>query len=242
MELTPPNIVEFSTLESKCSYLENKRSRMEYKYIENIPIDLNNALVKRGWRRFGNYYSRPQCSNCQECLNLRVDAQNFNLSKSVRRTFIKCSNIKFAIQKPTISAEHLELYDKYHKHMEQKKGWKHYSIKPQTYMELYVNGGGDFAREVLYFYGSTLIGVDLIDFIDDGISAIYFFYDPNFHKLSLGRLSMYQQILFAREQNLRWIYLGYYVKDCNSLNYKHQYKPHQILQGNPSLIEPAIWL
>lgn len=234
-------IVEFSTLETKCSYLEGQRTRMAYKFIENATMELNQALVERGWRRFGNYYSRPQCQNCKDCLNLRIDVKNYVFSKSAKRAFKKASPIRYVVQSPTISTEHLKLYDKYHRFMEQKRGWQYYALKPQSYHELYVSGAHNFGKEVLYFFEDKLIGVDLIDFLDDGISSIYFYYDPDFEKFSLGRLSLYEQILLAKEYNLDWIYLGYYVENCQSLKYKALYKPYQILEGNPDLQDDTIW-
>lgn len=237
-----PKIVDFSTLETSCSYLSNQQMCMQYKYIENISMQLNQDLVERGWRRFGRYYSRPQCRNCQSCLNLRIDVQHYEFSRSAKRVFKKAAGIRYVIQSPTLSNDHLALYDKYHKHMEQKRGWKYYVLKPQSYHELYVAGAHNFGKEILYFFNEKLIGVDLVDFIDDGISSIYFYYDPDFEHLSLGRLSIYEQILLAREYNLSWIYLGYYVKECQSLSYKATYKPYQLLQGNPSLDEETHWI
>lgn len=235
-------IIEFSTLETKCSYLDDCKTRMEYKYIENATMELNQELIERGWRRFGNYYSRPQCQKCKLCLSLRIDVRNYNFSRSAKRVFKKAEGIRYVIQAPTISTEHLELYDKYHRHMEQKRGWQYYNLKPQSYHELYVSGAHNFGKEVLYFQGEKLIGVDLIDFLDDGISSIYFYYDPDFEKLSLGRLSIYEQIILAKEYDLEWIYLGYYVQECQSLKYKASYAPYQTLQGNPNLDEDAIWI
>jgi arginine-tRNA-protein transferase len=187
---------------------------MEYKYIENATMELNQALVERGWRRFGHYYSRPQCQKCTSCLSLRIDVKNYDFSRSAKRAFKKAEGLRYVIQSPTISNEHLELYDKYHRFMEQKRGWQYYNLKPQSYHELYVSGAHNFGKEVLYFHGDRLIGVDLIDFLSDGISSIYFFYDPDFEKLSLGRLSIYEQIILAKEYDLDWIYLGYYVEHC----------------------------
>lgn len=235
-------MIEFSTLETKCSYFDGCKTRMEYKYIENATMELNQALIERGWRRFGHYYSRPQCQNCASCLSLRIDVKNYEFSRSAKRAFKKAEGLRYVIQSPTISNEHLELYDKYHRFMEQKRGWQYYNLKPQSYHELYVSGAHNFGKEVLYFHEDQLIGVDLIDFLDDGISSIYFYYDPDFEKLSLGRLSIYEQIILAKEYDLDWIYLGYYVEHCQSLKYKASYAPSQILQGNPNLNEDAIWI
>ncbi len=234
-------VVEFSTLESRCAYLPDRRMRMEYKYIEDCPTLLNQKLVQRGWRRFGEYYSRPNCPTCKECLSLRIDAKNFKFSKSANRTIRKNKDTKIIIQKPTITISHLRLYEKYHRFMEKKKGWKHYEISPNSYHELYVSGAMEFGKEILYFIQNRLVGVDLVDFLPDGISSIYFYYDTDYSNFSLGRFSLYEQIKLAKEYGLEWVYLGYYVKECPSLNYKANYKPYQILKNEPNLNEQAIW-
>lgn len=241
MPSQPSRVVEFSTLEGKCAYLDDKRMRMEYKFIQDCPELLNQKLTQRGWRRFGEYYSRPNCVACKACLSLRIDAANYKFSKSARRTIRKNKNTKILIQTPTLSINHLRLYDKYHAHMEKKKGWKHYSLTPNSYYELYVRGAMKFGKEILYFIDNKLVGVDLVDILSDGISSIYFFYDPDYAHLSLGRFSMYQQIFIAQTRKLPWIYVGYYVEECSSLSYKGDYKPHEILQNNPDLHEPTRW-
>lgn len=234
-------IIEFSTLDSKCAYLDEKSTRMSYKAIKNCSFSLNSELVKRGWRRFGIYYSRPQCKGCEDCLSIRIDANEYKFTKSTRRCFKKNQNTKIIIQTPSVSEKHLELYEKYHKLMSAKKGWKYTKMSPLSYYELYVSGHEEFGKEILYFVDDRLAGVDLIDFTEDGISSIYFFYDPEFAYLSLGRFSLYQQILLARACDLRWIYIGYYVEKCPSLAYKNEYQPYETLEKLPELSDEAIW-
>ncbi|MBR2149421.1 MAG: hypothetical protein IJ965_08360 [Campylobacter sp.] len=89
---------------------------------------------------------------------------------------------------------------------------------------------------------NKLICVDLIDITNDGISSIYCFWDINYAYLSLGKYSLLNQILLAKAHKLPWIYLGFYVKNCESLEYKSDYKPYQILQEYTELDELAIWL
>lgn len=235
------DIVEFSTLESECVYLKDELMKMQYKYIKHSTPSLNAKLISRGWRRFGDYYSRPNCNSCSKCQSLRIDVEKFNFTKSVRKVLSKNLDTKMIIRKPSASKEHLILYEKYHKFMQLKKGWEYYSINLDSYYDLYVKGFGIFGREILYIRDQKLVGVDLVDFLDDGLSSIYFYYDPNFSKFSLGNYSIYKQIEMAKDRELKWIYLGYYVKDCDSLNYKINYKPYEILQNNPNFNEVSIW-
>jgi arginine-tRNA-protein transferase len=125
--------------------------------------------------------------------------------------------------------------------MRDKKGWNYEKTSPQHYYNSFVNGHEEFGYEVLYFDKNKLIGVDLIDVLDDGISSIYFYYDPDYAQLSLGKLSLLMQIKFAKQEEKKWIYLGYYVEQCTSLSYKSEYKPYLTLQGRPSLKSEFVW-
>jgi arginine-tRNA-protein transferase len=228
-------------LEDSCSYLENKTQTMHYKAIENATMQVNQNLIERGYRRFGKMYFRPICHSCQECQSIKIDVNNYNFSKSAKRVIKKASHIQIHVQKPNLSQEHLNLFKKYHLYMKDKKGWKYNETDANHYYSSFVDGSYNYGYEVLYFDEEKLIGVDLIDILDDGISSIYFYYDPSYANLSLGKLSLYKQIEFAKNLNKPWIYLGYYVKECPSLSYKASYKPYLTLDGRPQDNEEYIW-
>ncbi|WP_096018405.1 arginyltransferase [Campylobacter lanienae] len=236
--------IEFSTLDTPCAYLAGKRSRSSYKYIFNASFAYNSTLVEHGYRRFGKYFSKPICDGCSECKSLRIDAEKFKFTKSLRRVISKNNkaNIEVIIARPHISDNHIKLYEKYHKFMQNKRGWEFHPMSYERYYSVYVEGAGEFGFEVDYYDGDRLICVDLIDITADGISSIYCFWDIDYAYLSLGKYSLLNQILIAKAHKLPWIYLGFYVKDCESLEYKSDYKPYQILQDYSELDELAVWL
>lgn len=86
-----------------------------------------------------------------------------------------------------------------------------------------------------------MIGVDLIDVLDDGISSIYFYYDPDYAKLSLGTYSLLYQINLADILDLEWIYLGYWVDGCKAFAYKPKFQPQELLDGFPDITDEAKW-
>jgi len=235
------NLLKEFLLQDKCSYLDNKQQTMHYKMIENCSILENQELIERGYRRFGKMYFRPVCQECDECKSIKIDVANYTFSKSARRIMRKAKDIQVYIQKPTLSYEHLEVFDKYHRFMHHKKGWEYNKTSAEHYYSSFVNGYEEFGYEVLYFFEQRLIAVDLIDILDDGISSIYFYYDPEFANYSLGKLSLYNQIKYAQNSKKQWIYLGYYVKECPSLSYKAEYKPYLTLDGRPAENEPFKW-
>lgn len=235
------DIIEFTTNLTQCVYLKDKTMQISYKYIKECSQELASSLTQRGWRRFGEYFSRPSCEGCSECISVRIDAKNFKWGRSKKRLDKKNSDIKIEIRDLSLSNEHLNLYNKYHKYMRDKKGWEYFEIDKRSYEDLYLKGSSTYSKEILYRLDDRLVGVDLVDIFDDGISSIYFYYDPDFRSRSLGTYSIYKEIEYAKRYSKRWIYLGYSVKDNDSLNYKLRYQPLQKLKNNPTIDELPIW-
>ncbi|MFK5937162.1 MAG: arginyltransferase [Sulfurimonas sp.] len=235
------NLLKEFSLNDKCSYIKGNTQSTHYKMVENCSAQDCQDLIERGFRRFGKMYFRPICNDCQECQSIKIDAQNFTFTKSAKRVLKKATHIKSYLQKPTLTQEHLNLFKKYHLHMKDKKEWDYHETTPEHYYQSFVSGHANFGHEVLYFDENKLIGVDLIDILEDGISSIYFYYDPDYSAYSLGKLSLYKQIQYALKARKKWIYLGYYVEECPSLSYKADYKPYVTLQGRPSEYEEFIW-
>lgn len=235
------NLLKEFSLNDNCSYLKDREQITHYKVINDCSLQKCQDLIERGYRRFGKMYFRPICEGCNECQSIKIDVENFTFSKSQKRVIKKASDINSYIQEPTLSQAHLDLFEKYHLHMKDKKEWSYSETTAEHYYQSFVAGHNGFGYEVLYFDGEKLIGVDLIDILEDGISSIYFYYDPDYSQYSLGKLSLYNQIKFAQGSNKKWIYLGYYVEDCPSLSYKSEYKPYITLEGRPSEDEDFNW-
>ena len=238
---TPPLSTDFCMLDYECAYLADKSVRMHYKHIEKATQTYNTALINRGWRRFGCYYFHPICNGCNECKSIRVDVQNFKLRKSQRKSIKRNKETEIIIQKPSLSQAHIDLYNKYHAFKQKKDDWSHRNISPREYRENFVEGAHDFGKEVLYIKDGKLIGVDLIDILDDGISSIYFYYDPDYPELSLGTYSLLYQVELAKVLELPWIYLGYWVEGCKAFAYKPNFQPQEILDGFPDVNRVSEW-
>jgi arginine-tRNA-protein transferase len=238
---TPPLSTDFCMLDYECAYIADKSVRMHYKHIEKATQAYNTALISRGWRRFGCYYFHPICNGCNECKSIRVDVKNFKLRKSQKKSIKRNKGTEIIIQKPTLSQAHIDLYNKYHAFKQNKDDWSHRNISPREYRENFVEGAHDFGKEVLYIQDGKLIGVDLIDILDDGISSIYFYYDPDYPQLSLGTYSLLYQVELAKVLELPWIYLGYWVEGCKAFAYKPNFQPQEILDGFPDVNTISEW-
>ncbi len=238
--LNPPS-TDFSMLDYDCAYLSDKSVRMNYKYVPYASQQFTTAVIHRGWRRFGKYFFHPICNGCNECKSIRINVNEYKYTKSQRKAIRRNSDTQIIIQKPTLTKAHINLYNKYHKHKEQKDSWKFRTISQREYQENFVDGANDFGKEVLYIKDEKLIGVDLIDILEDGISSIYFYYDPDYDRLSLGVYSLLYQINLAKTLEVDWIYLGYWVEGCKAFAYKPKFQPQEILDGFPHITQLANW-
>ena len=181
------NLLKEFSLNDKCSYIKDLNTVTHYKIIDNCSTTESHNLIERGFRRFGKMFFRPICDGCNECQSIKIDVQNFKFSKSQNRVIKKASFIKSYIQQPSLTGDHLDLFAKYHLHMKDKRSWDYNETTPEHYYNSFVSGHNDFGYEVLYYDENKLIGVDLIDILNDGISSIYFYYDPDYEKYSLGK-------------------------------------------------------
>lgn len=233
--------MEFMEEQKTCSYFEDRLSDTRYRIQHDCSTFTAYSLLERGWRRFGKMSFVPECIECNDCVSMRIDVENFEFSKSDKRVFNKNKDTKIYIQEPSVSLEHLDLYNRYHEHMHGKKSWKFNEISAEDYYSSYVDGAKEYGREILYMRGDKLVAVALCDFFEEGISSVYCFYDHDYEKLSLGRFSILAQIQIAQNHNIPYIYLGYWIKDHYSMGYKEKYQPFEYLVNRPKLDEEPIW-
>jgi len=239
--LLNPRSTDFSMLDYECAYIPGNKVRMNYKYVSSATKTFATAVIARGWRRFGKYFFHPICNGCNECKSIRINTIDYTFSKSQRKAIKRNQETKIIVQEPTLTQAHLDLYNKYHAYKSQHDGWTHRNISQREYSENFVEGAHDFGKEVLYIIDDQLVGVDLIDILEDGISSIYFYYDPDFSRYSLGTYSLLYQIKLANILDLSWIYLGYWVDGCKAFAYKPKFQPQEILDDFPSITKTPLW-
>ena len=104
-----------------CGYYDDRYSHFRYFFIQNCSKAFCQALIERGYRRFGEYFFTPMCADCSECLSIRQRVGGFVLSKSHRRIIAKNTQTTITIARPSLSDEKLQLYNQYHQIMEEKR-------------------------------------------------------------------------------------------------------------------------
>jgi len=227
-----------------CSYLEDREQQLEICIQLEVTSAELEAMLERGWRRFGPVYFRPACVGCGECVTLRVDVEAFAARKSQRRAMKNAARLRRIVSVPVVDEERIALYRLWHAQRETARGWDPTAMDPERY-------GMDFAfphpaaREVAFrdpADGDRLLGLGIFDETPRALSAVFFFWDPERAPSSLGVANVVTLVAQAREQGLAHVYLGYRVLGCPSLVYKASYGPHELLEGRPSPTEPSVWL
>ena len=212
-----------------CSYLPDESASLEYRVVFDLSAAAYEELLRRGWRKHGLNLFRPACPTCSECRSLRVDIGAFRPSKSQRRILRRNADVQLKVQEPTVSADHIRLYNDYHSDMQRRRSWPHNGIDADEYYQSFLVGEWKFAREFLYYRHNKLIGVGLVDLVPSALSSVYFFHDPAWRPLGPGTFTLLQEIEFARRNDRRWLYLGYWISECGSMSYKANFRPNEML-------------
>ncbi len=236
-----PIIREATGEEETCLYLPDQLSRLRYRIIDHCPPETYEALLERGWRRFGRVFFRPACAACKECRSLRVDVERFRPNRSMRRTLKRNLDLRVGLRRAAVSDQHRELYDRYHRDMAQRRGWSEKSITLLKYYRTFVEARQSFGHEMLYLDGDRLVAVALVDLLPRAVSAVYCYYEPEMRERSLGVYSVLRQIDLARELGAPYLYLGFWIEGNESMRYKANYRPHEILAGRPGVDAEAVW-
>ena len=223
-------------LEADCAYIQGLSSVTEYNIISRPTTEMAEDYLEQGWRRFGKMFFRPNCTNCSRCIPLRVNLENFRFSKSMRKALNKNRDITLEIGAPECTREHIRLHNEYHKHQNKIKQWPHHNISATEYRMLFCEPM-TFAREYRFFNKNRkMIGVGYVDTLPSAHSSLYFFYEPEWAPKSPGIFSISMEIKKAIESGAKQYHLGYYVKNCASMDYKLRFRPYDLLRG-----EEEIW-
>ncbi|TVS16844.1 MAG: arginyltransferase [Gammaproteobacteria bacterium] len=219
----------FATPKHACSYLEQREATTLF-VDPAAPIDnpLYSALSSMGFRRSGRHIYRPHCESCSACIPIRVPVSRFDARRSQRRVWMRNQDLSVRLTAPELTAENYALYARYinQRHAD---GDMH-PPSPEQFRSFLLCDWSD-TRFVEFRDRDRLLAVAVMDQIQDGLSAIYTFFDPEVQSRSLGVHAVLWQIAHAEELRLPFLYLGYWIKQCQKMNYKSSYRPLEMFIG-----------
>ncbi len=213
----------YATDSYPCSYLPGREARSEVVTpVELIDFRVYGQLLQLGFRRSGEFVYRPACDGCSACVPVRLRVAEFRPDRSQRRAARRHGNLESQILPLDFVDEHFALY-------------RRYQIARHAGGGMDLDDHGQYENFILKSRGASFLAefreagvlrmVSLIDQIEDGLSSVYTFFDPDVAGASYGVYNVLWQAALARQLELPYLYLGYWIAECRKMAYKTRYRP-----------------
>ena len=219
----------YATAPHACNYLEDRTSISVFADPDaTLSTGIYHKLAPLGFRRSGSGLYMPACTSCNQCIPARVVINNFRRSRNQQRVWQRNRDITCTPLDPVFRQDHFELYSRYLSQRHSGGGME--NPAPEDYLGFLSSAWSD-TLFLEFRSGSTLLGVAVTDCLPDALSSVYTFFDPDFASRSPGTLAILMQIETARELGLEWLYLGYWIPDCQKMAYKNRFRPLQVFRN-----------
>lgn len=223
----PFSLLQFyATSTYPCSYLPGREARSQVATPPHlISSEIYATLLRAGFRRSGLFVYRPSCEGCHACLPVRLPVERFTPSRSQRRARKKHADLQIRDVPLLFNEEHYLLYRCYQQARHQEAGDSTDDSREQ-YEQFLLQSQID-TRLVEFREGDTLRMVSLLDVLDDGLSSVYTFYDPDVAGASYGTCNIVWQVEATAALGLPYLYLGYWIAGSRKMDYKARFRPLQ---------------
>ena len=226
----------YVTAPQTCPYLDGRMERKLFTALQGEAAEkLNDALSKQGFRRSQNVLYRPSCSECSACMSARIRVADFEPDRSQRRTLRRNADLRREATSPWATEDQYALFRRYLDSRHADGGMADMDIFEFAAM---IEETPVRSRVVEYSApppaGSrrrSLAAVCLTDVLDDGLSMVYSFYDPDRLQASVGTYIILDHIAIARDAGLPYVYLGYWVPGSRKMGYKAKFGALEVYHG-----------
>ena len=209
--------------EHSCSYLAERTANSIFiDPNEPLTAELYSQLIEQGFRRSAAHVYRPHCGPCTACVSARLPVQKFQATSAQQKIMRRNHDISVQAVSSTLNNERYALYQRYIKQRHADGDMYPPSIEQ---FESFLSSDLEFVRFYEFRADKKLLAVAVTDVLPTGLSAMYTFFEPEDKRRSLGRYAILWQIQESQRLGLPYLYLGYWVKDCQKMNYKTQYQP-----------------
>ena len=228
----------YLTAPSPCPYLAGREERKVFTHlVGERAAELNNILTQGGFRRSQSIAYRPACEGCRCCVSVRVVAKEFRATRSMRRIVNRNADISSDMKIAVPTSEQYAIFRGYLDSRHRDGGMADMTVLDYAMM---VEDSHIETRVIEYRRnGPTspaaggrageLVAVALTDVLGDGLSMVYSFFDPEEAARSLGTLMVLDHVERAQRMGLPYVYLGYWVRGSNKMDYKGRFLPQERL-------------
>jgi arginine-tRNA-protein transferase len=220
----------YLTAPYSCSYLPDHEARSQVATPSFlISPSIYSELVRQGFRRSGTFTYRPYCEGCNACVPVRVEVNNHSSNRSQRRVWKKLQHLDASVHPLEDKTEHFELYQRYQNARHPDGSMSH--DNHEQYRKFLLHSHVE-SMLVEFRDAGVLRMVSIIDVLDDGLSSVYTFFEPDLKHAGFGTYNVLWQIELCRQLQLPFLYLGYWIHDSQKMAYKANFQPLQgRLQG-----------
>lgn len=183
---------------------------------------LYSRYAQQGFRRSAGLVYRPHCEACNACISVRIPVAEFRPSRSQRRNLRVNEPLAVSELQPAFREEHFLLYRRY-QHARH-RGSTMDDPSAANYRRFLLETSVD-TRLYEFREGRRLVAVALTDVLQDGLSAVYTWFDPDDACHGPGTYAILWQVAHAQRLGLPYVYLGYWIAECDKMSYKTRFRP-----------------
>lgn len=218
----------YLTAPYQCSYLDDHEARSQVATPSFlISPAIYSELVRQGFRRSGTFTYRPRCDSCHACVPTRVQVGDFAGNRTQRRVWKKNQHLQATLHPLEDNDEYFDLYQRYQNARHMDGGMS--NDNREQYKKFLLHSHVD-SMLVEFREAGVLRMVSIIDALDDGLSSVYTFFEPDIKQASFGTYNVLWQIDLCRQLQLPYLYLGYWIRQSRKMAYKANFQPLQGLQ------------
>ena len=217
----------YKTAPHSCSYLNNQQATTLFVDPDmSISQSMNTRLSAMGFRRSGTHVYKPECEHCKACISCRVLVNDFQLKRRHNKILNRNEDLN------AVEVDHLECEESFNLYCDyinaRHSDGDMYPPNEEQYSS-FIAIKTDGVRFFKFFAGKNLVAVCVMDQLQNGLSAVYTYFDSKQTRRSLGNFAILWQIQQARIMELPYLYLGYWIKESQKMSYKSNYRPIELL-------------